>query len=328
MSVNKLIHVSPVDSSGIVRCYTHELEASQNISQTEGNSNREFYCCSKNPEDRCDFFFWVDQLTARTPHQLPVMSQNTSSETIQTPSRTSQVPRTPSKLRMDAIQEALAQKKSDPRVNGNNQISTPPSFRPKNVKTPGQLERDETIRRALETPSQSQQQCEDANVFQSSQPPASKYKLTPLSQESINNSDEDDSFAALPLTPPTTQRYKRSRDQDLDEDSEPDFRSTPSKNKGKKKANPDVAHDPITPTTSTKDVTDVLSTRPSLKFASIMKSLEEFEGQVVKLERQMKALKRGNEAKLEKIHELEADNHAMKLDNDKLREKIRQLENH
>ncbi|KAJ3791065.1 hypothetical protein GGU11DRAFT_762674 [Lentinula aff. detonsa] len=326
MSVNRIIHVSPVDYSGTVRCYTHELEASRRISQTEGNSNREFYCCSKDPEHRCDFFFWVDQLTAGTPHQPPPMSQTNSS----TPSRTSQVPRTPSKLRLDAIEEALAEKKSDPRANGNNQFTTPSSrIRAQKVKTPGQLKRDEEIRRAVEPPSQSTQQSNDANVFQSSQPPPSNYKLTPLSQESINHSDEDDFFAALPLTPlpltpPTTQRIKRSRDHDSDEESEPDFRNSPSKNKGKKKVT--VAHDSITPTTSANDVTDTFSAPASLKLSGIIDSLEVFRGQVAKLERQIKALKKSNEAKLEKIQNLETDNHALKSENDELRGKIQALE--
>ncbi|KAJ3989913.1 hypothetical protein F5890DRAFT_1483512 [Lentinula detonsa] len=323
MSVNRIIHVSPVDYSGTVRCYTHELEASRKISQTEGNSNREFYCCSKDPEHRCDFFFWVDQLTAGTPHQPPPMSQTNSS----TPSRTSQVPRTPSKMRLDAIEEALAEKTSDPRANGNNQFTTPSSrIRAQKVKTPGQLKRDEEIRRAVEPPSQSTHQSNDANVFQSSQPPPSNYKLTPLSQESINHSDEDDFFAALPLTPPTTQRFKRSRDYDSDEESELDFRNSPSKNKGKKKAT--VAHDSITPspTASTKDVTNTLGALASLKLSGIIDSLEEFRGQVVNLERQIKALKKGNQAKLEKIQNLESDNHALRSENDELRGKIRALE--
>ncbi|KAJ4001566.1 hypothetical protein F5050DRAFT_1330587 [Lentinula boryana] len=233
----------------------------------------------------------------------------------QTPSRTSQVPRTPSKVRLDAIEEALAEKKSDPRANGNNQFTTPSSrIRAQKIKTPGQLKRDEEIRRAVEPPSQSTHQSNDANVFQSSQPPPSNYKLTPLSQESINHSDEDDFFAALPLTPPTTQRIKRSRDHDSDEESEPDYRNSPSKNKGKKKAT--VAHDSITPTTSANDVTDTFSAPASLKLSGIIDSLEEFRGQVAKLERQIKALKKSNEAKLEKIQNLETNNHALKSEND------------
>ncbi|KAJ3910303.1 hypothetical protein F5879DRAFT_929891 [Lentinula edodes] len=324
MSVNRIIHVSPVDYSGTVRCYTHELEAIRRISQTEGNSNREFYLCPKNPEDRCDFFFWVDQLTAGTPHQLPVMSQNNSS----TPSRTPQAPRTPSKMRMDAIQEALAEKKPDSRANGSNQFTTPSSnLRAQAVKTPGQLRRDEEINRALGTPTRqsTQLQRNDANVFQSSQPPPANFKLTPLSQESSIHSDEDDPFDNLPLTPPTSQRYKRSRDQESNEESEPDsFRSSPSRNKGKKKAN--LAHDWITPTTSTKDDTDVFTA--STQLVSIIESLEEFKGQVLKLERQMKALRKSNEAKLEKIRDLETDNDSLKLENDHLRGRIRQLENH
>ncbi|KAJ4477015.1 hypothetical protein C8J55DRAFT_516398 [Lentinula edodes] len=324
MSVNRIIHVSPVDYSGTVRCYTHELEAIRRISQTEGNSNREFYLCPKGPEDRCDFFFWVDQLTAGTPHQLPAMSQNNSS----TPSRTPQAPRTPSKTRMDAIQEALAEKKPDSRANGNNsQFTTPSSsLRAHAVKTPGQLKRDEEIKRALETPTRqsAQLQRNDASVFQSSQPPPANFKLTPLSQGSSIHSDEDDAFDALPLTPPTSQRYKRSRNQESNEESEPDsFRSSPSRNKGKKKAN--LPHDWITPTSAKAD-TDVFTASPRL--VGIIESLEEFREQVIKLERQMKALSKSNEAKLEKIRHLETDNHSLKLENDNLRGRIRQLENY
>ncbi|KAJ3840190.1 hypothetical protein F5878DRAFT_723957 [Lentinula raphanica] len=324
MPVDKIIHVSPVDHSGIVRCYIHELEALRRTSQTAENTSREFYCCRKNPEDRCDFFFWVDQLTAGMPHQLPPMSQMTSS----TPTRTSQAPRTPSKTRLDAIEEALAEKKmSDSRVNGNYQFSTPSaSTRTIRVKTPGQLKRDEEIMRALsETTSQSTHRDNDtdANVFQSSQKPPSNYKLTPLSQES-NDHEEDDSFAGIPLTPPSTQGNKRSRNEYIDEDAEFDYSNSPSKNKGKKKAI--FTHDQITPTTSAKDVTDVAKTSASLKLTGIIESLEIFKGQWVTFERQVKAFKKGNEAKLEKIQSLETENQALRSENDKLREKIRQME--
>ncbi|KAJ3923989.1 hypothetical protein F5877DRAFT_62901 [Lentinula edodes] len=216
-------------------------------------------------------------------------------------------------MRMDAIQEALAEKKPDSRANGSNQFTTPSSnLRAQAVKTPGQLRRDEEINRALGTPTRqsTQLQRNDANVFQSSQPPPANFKLTPLSQESSIHSDEDDPFDNLPLTPPTSQRYKRSRDQESNEESEPDsFRSSPSRNKGKKKAN--LAHDWITPTTSTKDDTDVFTA--STQLVSIIESLEEFKGQVLKLERQMKALRKSNEAKLEKIRDLETDNDSKAL---------------
>ncbi|KAJ3936506.1 MAG: hypothetical protein NXY57DRAFT_182301 [Lentinula lateritia] len=231
---------------------------------------------------------------------------------------------------MDAIQEALAEKKPDSRANGNNQSTTPSSnlrLRGQAVKTPGQLKRDEEIKRALGTPTRqsTQLQHNDANVFQSSQPPPANFKLTPLSQESSIHSDEDDPFDNLPLTPPASQRYKRSRDQESNEESEPDsFRSSPSRNKGKKKAN--LAHDWITPTTSTKDDTDVFTA--STQLVGIIGSLEELRGQVLKLERQIKALRKSNEAKLEKIRDLETDNHSLKLENDHLRGRIRQLENH
>ncbi|KAJ3852165.1 hypothetical protein EV368DRAFT_82810 [Lentinula lateritia] len=235
---------------------------------------------------------------------------------LQTPSRTPQAPRTPSKMRMDAIQEALAEKKPDSRANGNSQFTSPSSdLRAQAVTTPGQLRRDEEINRALGTPTRqsTQLQRNDANVFESSQPPPANFKLTPLSQESSIHSDEDDPFDNLPLTPPTSQRYKRSRDRQSNEEFEPDsFRSSPSRNKGKKKAN--HAHDWITPTTSTKDDTDVFTT--STQLVSIIESLEEFKGQVLKLERQMKALRKSNEAKLQKIRDLETDNHSLKLEND------------
>ncbi|KAJ3755595.1 hypothetical protein EV360DRAFT_72731 [Lentinula raphanica] len=256
----------------------------------------------------------------------------------QTPTRTSQAPRTPSKTRLDAIEEALAEKKmSDSRVNGNYQFSTPSaSTRTIRVKTPGQLKRDEEIMRALsETPSQSTHRDNDidANVFQSSQKPPSNYRLTPLSQES-NDHEEDDSFAGIPLTPPSTQGNKRSRNEYIDEDAEFDYSNSPSKNKGKKKAI--FTHDQasyvrvemctrkgnkhplqITPTTSAKDVTDVPKTSASLKLIGIIESLEIFKGQVVTLERQVKAFKKGNEAKLEKIQSLETDNQALRSENDK-----------
>lgn len=70
------------------------------------------------------------------------------------------------------------------------------------------------------------QSIDDANVFQSSQPPPEHYRLTNV----------DSSFLGR-LTPPPSQQYgKRARAQVSDAESEPDFDNSPSKNKGKKKA--------------------------------------------------------------------------------------------
>ncbi|KIK67243.1 hypothetical protein GYMLUDRAFT_37324 [Collybiopsis luxurians FD-317 M1] len=53
-----LIHVSPVDYLGVVRCFVHELEASIKVSQSEENPKRAYYCCQKGSENpqKCDFF--------------------------------------------------------------------------------------------------------------------------------------------------------------------------------------------------------------------------------------------------------------------------------
>ncbi|KAJ3869788.1 hypothetical protein EV359DRAFT_59568 [Lentinula novae-zelandiae] len=257
--------------------------------------------------------------TAGTPHQLPAMSQNNTSESFRLPEDGND--HTNLLLSTDTVANSPSSSHSfkntdgrDPRSLGRKEARFScewkqpihhPFVKPQASSSDCQNPRAAKARRGNQTCS--------GHPYSSNQPPPANFKLTPLSQESSIHSDEDDPFDNLPLTPPTSQRYKRSRDQESNEESEPDSsRSSPSRNKGKKKAN--LAYDWITPTTSTKDDTDVFTA--STQLVGIIGSLEELRGQVLKLERQMKALRKSNEAKLEKIRDLETDNHSLKLEND------------
>ncbi|KIK67242.1 hypothetical protein GYMLUDRAFT_37323 [Collybiopsis luxurians FD-317 M1] len=234
--------------------------------------------------------------------------QNNSS----TPSRTPQIPRTPaSKTRLDKIRNALADNSSDSRVNNNNQLSTPTSNkRAQTFQDSEKQKRDEAIRPASgDSSSQTKQRSSDASVFQSSQPPPSYYQLQGPLFRNENNSDQEST--------PMTEFRKRTRVSDSDEGSESDSQTTPSKSKGKKKAN--VAHDLMTPGASVGDVTGPVS---SQKLTNVIGELNDFSKYVIKLERQVKALTKSNEAKMQKIQQLEDLNAALKAENDELRKKL------
>jgi len=168
------------------------------------------------------------------------------------------------------------------------------------------LKRDEEIRRAMES---------STDGAQSSQPTPTNFRLTSKKIDS----DDDNPFAT-PLTPPASRHGKRLRSQDSDEESEPDFHNSPSKNKGKMKA--DIAHNLITPTISVQD-TDAISS--SQKLTGILEDLTDFQRHVTKLERQVKGLERSNMAKMVKIKELQTDNDTLKGENDELRRKMELL---
>ncbi|KAE9411290.1 hypothetical protein BT96DRAFT_930428 [Gymnopus androsaceus JB14] len=137
---------------------------------------------SEDPE-RCNFFFWVDQLMAGNngyPHRPP----NNSSESliscfkdgIHALSQT-QVPRTPSRMEVQS------------NATGSGELLTPSSSnQAKSYKSPGQLKRDEEIRRAMES---------STDGAQSSQPTPTNFRLTSKKIDS----DDDNPFAT-PLTPP------------------------------------------------------------------------------------------------------------------------------
>ncbi|KAF5380359.1 hypothetical protein D9615_004561 [Tricholomella constricta] len=72
--------ITPTDKAGVVRCYSHGLEAALRTSHTEKNPGRQYYCCSKgmSDPDRCSFWFWADD---------PMFKRRQNSSTsVETPS--------------------------------------------------------------------------------------------------------------------------------------------------------------------------------------------------------------------------------------------------
>ncbi|KAF9062431.1 hypothetical protein BDP27DRAFT_1336602 [Rhodocollybia butyracea] len=286
-----VIHISPVDHSGTVRCYIHELEASRRSSQSEGNRNRTIAAEGSEDSEKCEFFYWVDELTEGTPHQLPTPA-----------SRTQQGLRTPSKSesRMTAIHKALLESSHG------NQLSAPSSSNRVKVMSPGRQKREQEIRDALLNSSSHGTESNDANVFQSSQPPPSQFHLSfgalPSSQPEDIDSDEETSL----VTPPTTQLHKRSR-REVSEEPEPDFHNTPSKSKRKNKTN--TLPDPIATASGASDASAPPS---SQKLTGILEELKAYQEYVEKLERQVRGLTKSKDAKQKTIDVLTAENEALR----------------
>ncbi|KAF5393415.1 hypothetical protein D9757_000727 [Collybiopsis confluens] len=81
-----VIHVSPVDHSGLVRCYLHELETTLKYFSEVTVHITVARRTLKIPSD------WADELISGTPHQPPPdipMQNNSSEKTIENPANTS-----------------------------------------------------------------------------------------------------------------------------------------------------------------------------------------------------------------------------------------------
>ncbi|KAK7472729.1 hypothetical protein VKT23_000839 [Stygiomarasmius scandens] len=239
------VRCSPLDEeTGTVRCFAHNLIAAKRISHTNNNPNRAFFCCPKDQgdPDRCDFFFWEDQLIPKNPDAMSQGQPSTSQSEVSKSTNKRSHNNSPSpaslspikKSRLEAIQAALTPRKSDSNLESEtfspvaspdtSQTTTPRngSQRTSAPQTPSTPSRSHDVPSTQLSPSKRIRLAEIEKALGSSNsssqvfPPASQ-KLSnhapPSTPQLAANNSSSDQWT--PLTPPSSQTHSALSQQSL-----------------------------------------------------------------------------------------------------------------
>ncbi|KAF9469936.1 hypothetical protein BDZ94DRAFT_43541 [Collybia nuda] len=346
---------TPVDDDGVTKCYEHALKASLRTSNTTHNPGRLFYCCSKDMDDpdRCQFFYWADDPIFKREFPISqVMSSSPSSQQrtvgvwISTPPTTPSPKRkyptsqqssiTSSQNRLRIMEDALS--KSPTRRNDvscQRLSSTPESKRQRLVQIESVLSSTSKTPHSLQRPENSNKSNYDVNepqLFQNlARTPTKGYPTLPPSNQTTGHSSDMKRETDV-NTKLWTLGIPANSFQELEtcvEKVDSNVKPTVSSPRGKPSTEADNTHwrpdDPDNPFEDSGFSNPDPDSSMYL-ISSLLNHLDAISDYLQRLERQKVAAEKSNQAKANKIFELEQEVARLKLNEQELEKTINTLE--